>query len=109
MAGEVVDGEGVPVAPTTGFSLGNNPLPLNNPLLFVIPKRTRISYLTALTRATYVVLVKENHMQLTEATTLERKSGEAEGSVVSRTSLGDAKHFTPTIMSSRLPRRAVGP
>jgi hypothetical protein len=29
-----------------------------------------------------VVLLKENHMQLTEATTLDRKSGEAEGSAV---------------------------
>ena len=38
---------------------------------------------------TYVVLLKENHMQLTEAATLDRKSGEAD--------------------LSRLPRRAVGP
>jgi hypothetical protein len=29
-----------------------------------------------------VVLSKENHMQLTEAATLDRKSGEAEGSAV---------------------------
>ncbi len=43
-------------------------------------ERTRISYLTALTGATYVVLPKENHMQFTEAATLDRKSGEAEGS-----------------------------
>ncbi len=53
------------------------------------PERTRISYLTALTRATYVVLLKENHMQLTEATTLDRKSGEAEGSAVPRTFRGN--------------------
>jgi hypothetical protein len=39
------------------------------------PERTRISYFTALTSATYVVLSKENHMQLTEAATLDRKSG----------------------------------
>ena len=45
--------------------------------------RTRISYFTSLTSATYVVLPKENHMQLTEAATLDRKSGEAEGSAVS--------------------------
>ena len=31
---------------------------------------------------TYVVLPKENHMQLTEAATLDRKSGGAEGSAV---------------------------
>ena len=52
------------------------------------PERTRISYLTALTSATYVVLPKENHMQLIEAATLDRKSGEAD---------------------FPLPRRAVGP
>jgi len=32
---------------------------------------------------TYVVLPKENHMQSTEAATLDRKSGEAEGSAAS--------------------------
>ena len=42
------------------------------------PERTRISYFTALTSATYVVLPKENHMLLTEAATLDRKSGEAD-------------------------------
>jgi hypothetical protein len=38
---------------------------------------------------TYVVLPKENHMQLTEAATLDRKSGGAEGSAVQRTFRGD--------------------
>jgi hypothetical protein len=47
------------------------------------PERTRISYSTALTAATYVVLLKENHMHLTEAATLDRKSGGAEGPAVS--------------------------
>src|SRR6267154_5065194 len=41
--------------------------------------------LHSLTCATYVVLLKENHMQLIEAATLDRKSGEAEGSAVLRT------------------------
>jgi hypothetical protein len=41
-------------------------------------ERSRISYLTALTGAAYVVLLKENHMQLFEAATLHRKSGEAD-------------------------------
>jgi hypothetical protein len=50
---------------------------------FCHPERTRISYFTALTIATYVVLPKENHMQLTEPATLDRKSGVAEGSAVS--------------------------
>jgi hypothetical protein len=48
------------------------------------PERTRISYFTALAVATYVVLPKENHMQLIEAATLDRKSGGAEGSAVPR-------------------------
>ncbi len=52
------------------------------PSPFCHPERTRISYFTALTGATYVVLLKENHMQLFEAATLDRKSGEAEGPAV---------------------------
>ena len=47
------------------------------PSPFCHSERTRISYLTALTGAAYVVLLKENHMQLFEAATLDRKSGEA--------------------------------
>ena len=38
------------------------------------PERTRIFYFTALTGATYVVLLKENHMQLLGAAALDRKS-----------------------------------
>jgi hypothetical protein len=80
------------------------------PLPFLChPERTRISYLTALTGATFVVLPKENHMQWTEATTLDRKSGEAEGSAVPRTSPGNAEYYAQAELSSRLPRRAVGP
>ena len=71
------------VRPTKyALSLGKGPPPFNNPLLFVIPKRSRISYLTALTSAAYVVLLKENHMPSFEAAILDRKSGEAEGSAV---------------------------
>ena len=36
-----------------------------------------------------MVLLKENHMQLTEAATLDRKSGEAERSAVPRTFRGN--------------------
>jgi hypothetical protein len=61
----------------------------NVTLSFVIPERTRISYFTALTSATYVVLPKENHMQLSEAAALDRKSGGAEGSAVPRTFPGN--------------------
>src|SRR5450631_81252 len=91
-------------------------LSLQRPSPFCHPERTRISYLTALTGATYVVLPKENHIQLAEATSLDRKSGGAdlsrravEGSAVPRTSPGNAEYYAQTELSSRLPRRAVGP
>jgi hypothetical protein len=59
------------------------PSPFCHPACPGVPwERTRISYFAALTGATYVVLLKENHMQLFEAATLDRKSGEAEGSAV---------------------------
>jgi hypothetical protein len=61
-------------------------------------ERTRISYFTALTTATYVVLFKENHKHLTEAANPNRKSAEAdpsrlavEGSAIPRTFLGRDK------------------
>jgi hypothetical protein len=60
----------------------SNQFPLETLLSLCHPERTRISYFTALTSATYVVLPKENHMQLTEAAILDRKSGVAEGSAV---------------------------
>jgi hypothetical protein len=91
--------KGLSRPPTTTLSFHKRPVPwqrscpYNHPLLFVIPERTRISYFTALTSATFVVLSKENHMQLTEATTLDRKSGEAEGSAVPRTLPGNVSVF----------------
>jgi hypothetical protein len=71
----------------------NGPIPWQRsfPLATVLSLSTALSLssraysdflLTALTGATYVVLPKENHMQLIEAATLDRKSGEAEGSAV---------------------------
>jgi hypothetical protein len=63
-------------------------------------ERTRISYLTALTSATGVVLFKEDHMQLTEAATFDRKSGEGEGSAVLRTFRGNAQFYPQTELSS---------
>src|SRR5271168_926671 len=71
------------------------------------PERTLISYFTALTGATYMVLPKENHMQLTEAATLDRKSGEAEGSAVPRTSPGNAEYYAQTELSSRPERTRI--
>jgi hypothetical protein len=63
-------------------------------LSFVIPSVP--GFPTSLNSTTYVVLPKENHMQLTEAATLDRKSGEAdlsrravEGSAVPRTFRGN--------------------
>jgi hypothetical protein len=49
--------------------------PFQQPSPFCHPERTRVSYFTALTGVTYVVLLKENHMQLFEAATLDRKCG----------------------------------
>ena len=63
------------------LALGNSP-PSQRLSPCCHPERTRISYSTALTTTTYVVLLKENHMQLTEAATLDRKSGGAEGPAV---------------------------
>jgi hypothetical protein len=54
-----------------------------------------------------VVLPKENHMQLTEATALDRKSGEAEGSAVPRTSPGNAEYYTQKKLSSRPERTRI--
>ena len=54
-------------------------------LSFVIPSVPGFPTSPLSPATTYVVLPKENHMQLTEAATLDRKSGEAEGSAVSRT------------------------
>ena len=46
------------------------------------PERTRISYLSALTAITYVVLLKENHMHSIDDAPLDRKSGVADGPAV---------------------------
>jgi hypothetical protein len=58
------------------------PFPCNGHLLFVIPSVPGFPASPLSPATTYVVLPKENHMQLTEAATLDRKSGEAEGSAV---------------------------
>ena len=72
----------VPTTPTTALALGNGSLPFSDPLLFVIPSVPGFPASPLSPATTYVVLSKENHMQLTEAATLDRKSGEAEGSAV---------------------------
>ena len=54
---------------------------------------------------TYVVLPKENHMQSTEAATLDRKSGEAEGSAVRPSGFPNSGVLTQTPKSFR-PKRA---
>jgi hypothetical protein len=63
-------------------------------LSFVIPSVPGFPASPLSTATTYVVLPKENHMQLTEAATLDRKSGEAEGSAVPRTSPGKVEYYT---------------
>jgi hypothetical protein len=76
---------------------------LQQPSPFCHPERSRISYFTALTGATYVVLFKENHMQLTEAATLDRKSGVAEGPAVRPSVAPTSKGVTESV-----PRPPVG-
>src|SRR6267142_1745375 len=58
------------------------PSPCNDPLLFVIPSVPGFPASLLSQATTDVVLSKENHTQLTEAATLDRKSGEGEGSAV---------------------------
>jgi hypothetical protein len=60
-------------------------LPFNNPPLSVIPRVPGFPTSPLSPATTYVVLPKENHMQLTEAAILDRKSGGAEGPAVPRT------------------------
>jgi hypothetical protein len=63
-------------------------------LAFVIPSVPGFPTSPLSAATTYVVLLKENHMQLTEATTLDRKSGGTEGSAVQRTFRGNV--FQPS-------------
>jgi hypothetical protein len=58
-------------------------------LSFVIPSVPGFPTSPLLPATAYVVLPKENHMQLIEAATLDRKSGGAEGSAVPRTFPGN--------------------
>jgi hypothetical protein len=61
----------------------------HRPFLFVIPSEAGFPTSPLSPATTYVVLLKENHMQLTEAASLDRKSGGAEGSAVPRTFRGN--------------------
>jgi hypothetical protein len=61
----------------------------NHPPLFVIPSVPGFPTSPLSPETTYVVLPKENHMHSTEAATLDRKSGGAEGSAVQRTFPGN--------------------
>ena len=81
--------EGVPVAPTNAFSLANNPLPSAN--LSFLSSRPGFPAALLSPATPDVVLFKENHTQLTEAATLDRKSGVAEGSAVRHSG---APHFS---------------
>jgi hypothetical protein len=62
-------------------------LRLDATIPFVIPSVPGFPTSPLSLGTTYVVLSKENHMQLTEAATIDRKSGEAEGSAILRTLL----------------------
>jgi hypothetical protein len=77
------------------------------PFPFVIPSVPGFPTSPLSPASTYVVLFKENHMQSTEATTLNRKSGEAEGSAVPQTCPGNAQYYTQTKLSSRPERSRI--
>jgi hypothetical protein len=85
------------------------PSPCNDPLLFVIPSVLGFPASLLSPATTDVVLSKENHTQLTEAATLDRKSGEAEGSAVRHSCApplpASARHQSATLSSSK--ERAV--
>jgi hypothetical protein len=65
------------------------PLSMNRRPLLVIPSVPGFPAALLSSATPDVVLFKENHTQPTEAATLDRKSGEAEGSAVPRTLLGN--------------------
>jgi hypothetical protein len=85
------------------------PSPCNDPLLFVIPSVLGFPASLLSPATTDVVLSKENHTQLTEAATLDRKSGEAEGSAVRHSCApplpASARHQSTALSSSK--ERAV--
>src|ERR1700692_2140879 len=82
--------------------------PFQQPSPFCHPERSRISYFAALAGATYVVLLKENHMQLFEAATLDRKSGEAEGSAVRHSGAPNLPFYNSKLPpQSRHPERSA--
>jgi hypothetical protein len=57
-----------------------------NPLPFLChPERTRISCHAALETTACAAFIKESRMKFANATNINRKSGEAEGSAVLRT------------------------
>src|SRR5271168_2420215 len=82
------------------------PLFMLSALSFVIPSVPGFPTSLNSPATTYVVLLKENHTQLTEAATLHRKSGEPSGSAVQRTCPGNAESCPHTELSSR-PERSV--
>ena len=59
--------------PTSRFQLEAPPYTLSSR-----PERTRISYIAALTVATYAAFSKESRMRFANATNLNRKSGVAQ-------------------------------
>jgi hypothetical protein len=75
-------------------------------LPFVIPSVPGFPTSQLSTGPLHVVLPKENHMQLTEVATLDRKSGEAEESAVPRTFRRNTESHPQTKLSSR-PERSI--
>ena len=76
----------------------SNQFPLETPTLLLVIRSVPGFPTSPLSSATtYVVLPKENHIQLTEAATLDRKSGGAEGSAVRLPVASPAQGYHSTI------------
>jgi hypothetical protein len=82
--------------------LPNNHFHGSGALPFVIPSVPGFPTSPLSPATTHVVLPKENHMQLTEAATLDRKSGEADLSRLPRLAVGRA------VEGSAVPRTFPG-
>jgi hypothetical protein len=73
------------------------------------PDRTRISYYAAPPKTTYAAFIEESRMKFANATKPDRKSGGSGGICGSLNQHLIRMEVSPSPLSSRLPRRAVGP
>jgi hypothetical protein len=89
--------------------LQQSPFPCNDPLLFVIPSVPGFPASLLSPATTDVVLSKENHTQLTEAATLDRKSGEADLSRRAEEGSAVRHSCAPLLPAHNLPQSSPNP